>query len=303
MSWRIVHIKDGDYLRLKLDNIEIEKEDKKYHIALSDIAVIVLEGQKTTITTRLLDKFTQYNIVVVICDMKYQPVGIYLPLCGHHRMAKRLLIQLSVDDTFKKKLWTRIVKQKMLNQYLCLEQLKDNCCELSKIEKYMDKLRLGDPYNCEGQVAHMYFDSLYYKGFSRQFECIENMAMNFGYTILRSYIARLVIAQGLIPTLGIHHCNEYNQFNLVDDLIEPFRPLMDYWVNTVIMDGNDYLSYEKRLEIINFLNQPMHFEGKKTTIKRTIDLYVANFYKSLEQKQDKVLKEIYLPDFIFALED
>lgn len=303
MSWRVVHIKDGEYLRLKLDNIEIEKEGKKYYIPLSDIASIILEGQTTTLTTRLLDKCTQYNIVLIICDLKYQPSGIFLPLIGHHRTAKRSLIQTGLSSLFKEKVWTRIVSHKMNNQYLCALYRSVDENRLNKMEEYINKLKLGDPYNCEGQVAHMYFEAIYYPGFSRQFDCLENMAMNFGYSVLRSYIARCVVSQGLLPMLGVHHCNEYNQFNLVDDLMEPFRPLMDYWIFLNILDDNPYLSYEKRLKIIDFLNQNIYFEGHKRTMKYVIELYVTSFYKAMVQENERLLKEIHFTSFVEALED
>lgn len=301
MSWRIVHIKEGDYLRLKLDNLEVAKNGDKIYIPLSDISVVILEGQRTTLTTRLLGKFSQYNIALVVCDTKYLPTGLYLGYGQYHRTAKRARQQLEMSQSLKDALWQKIVQQKTGNQ---IAFAKVHGAEEERIQ-LMEELRLevqpGDFTNREGHIAKVYFNSLYGMGFTRDDECIENMAMNFGYTIVRTYMVRLVVGNGLMTMIGVFHKGEYNQFNLVDDLMEPFRGLMDYWIHKEILTDNEqYLDYDKRLRIIDFMNQPMLDNGRKSTVDLVMSKYVNSFVKAVEEDNADELKEICLDDFIAA---
>lgn len=300
MSWRIVHIKEGNRLSLKLTNIEVVKNGESIYIPLQDISIIILEGQRTTITTRLLAKLSEYNIALITCNIKYEPIGIYLPLYKYHRMAKRHQMQIAVPKLFQEIMWSEIIQQKLDNQYQHL-QYWDIAEEdvLSTIEKHKSEIALGDRTNKEAIVAKLYFNALFYKNFTREDENGINAGLNFGYTILRTALARLVIANGLIPCLGIHHCNEYNEFNLVDDLMEPFRPFVDYYVQKeIVREDVRYLNYEHRLAIIDLLNQPMRYKSKICTLHEVMQKYVASFVKSLELKDEKQLIKISLDDFI-----
>lgn len=301
MSWRILHIKDSEYLRLKLDNLEICKNDEKIYVPLSDISVIILEGQQTVITTRLLSKCSQYNIAIVICDMRYLPVGLYLSYGTYHRTAKRALQQLNISSLLKDQLWQYIVYQKTDNQIQFADYYGVEEDYLSQMKEMQQEITLGDNTNREGHIAKLYFNSLYGVQFSRDDEIIENMAMNFGYTIIRSCLARLVVGNGLMSMVGICHKNEFNQYNLVDDLMEPFRALLDYWIHEfVIDDDEDYLTYEKRLKIIDFMNQPMLDQGRMSTVDNVMDKYVKSFIKAIESNDVSQLKAIRLKDFMEA---
>lgn len=301
MSWRIVHIKEGDYLRLKLDNLEVTKKGDKIYVPLSDISVVILEGQRTTLTTRLLAKFSQYNIALVVCDTKYLPTGLYLGYGQYHRTAKRARQQLEMSSHLKDALWQNIIRQKTKNQILFAKFHGVDEERIKLMEELHLEIQLGDFTNREGHIAKVYFNSLYGMGFSRDDECIENMAMNFGYTIIRTYMARLVVGNGFMTMIGLFHKGEYNQFNLVDDLMEPFRGLMDYWIHKEILDGrNQYLDYDKRLRIIEFMNQPMLDNGRKSTVDTVMAKYVNSFAKAIEENDENQLKEIRLDDFINA---
>ncbi|WP_245994796.1 type II CRISPR-associated endonuclease Cas1 [Companilactobacillus furfuricola] len=257
MAWRIVHVKDGDVLRLRLDNIEIHKLDKKVYVPLSDITMIVLEGNRTTVTTKLLSRLSQNNIGLVICDDSYLPVGIYLPYGQYHHNSKRVINQANWTKAQKQSAWKEIVGQKMTNQIQSAKLLGVEQSRLNLMMDLADGLKEGDVTNREGHLAKVYFDSIYGKTFTRDDDVFINAAMNFGYAILRSCMARVVAASGLVTMLGIFHKNEFNSFNLADDLMEPYRPLMDYWINKNISEEKDYLTYESRLKIIEFMQQKL----------------------------------------------
>jgi Uncharacterized protein predicted to be involved in DNA repair len=116
LGWRIVHVKEGDVLRLRLDSLEVLKKENKVYIPLSDITMIVLEGNRTTITTKLLSSLSQNNVGLVICDDKYLPVGIYLPYGQYHHYSKRVIRQAEWTKEQKGLIWQSVIKQKMTNQ-------------------------------------------------------------------------------------------------------------------------------------------------------------------------------------------
>lgn len=299
MAWRIVHIKEGDVLRLRLDNLEVRKKDDKVYIPLSDITMIVLEGNRTTITTKLLSRLSQNNIGLVICDDNYLPVGIYLPYGQYHHYSKRVIKQATWTTEQKALIWQQVIGQKMNNQLAYARFCGVEQERLELMEDLIANLIAGDTTNREGHLAKVYFDSLYGKSFTRDDDNLINAGMNFGYAILRSCMARIVVGNGLVTMLGIFHKNEFNSFNLVDDLMEPYRPLMDYWVNKyVLIEDNDYLSYESRLKIIEFMNQKIISSGKKISIDNSMQEYVASFITAMENDDPSLLIKITLNDFI-----
>lgn len=298
MAWRIVHVKEGDLLRLRLDNLEIRKKDDKYYIPLSDITMVVLEGNKTSITTKLMSSLSQNNIALVICDDKYLPVGIYLPYGQYHHYSKRVIKQASWTDKQKDLLWQNVIKQKMDNQIAFARWSGVEQERLELMEDLVSDLVAGDKTNREGHVAKVYFDSLYGKTFTRGDDSTINAAMNFGYAILRSCMARIVVGNGLVTMLGIFHKNEFNSFNLVDDLMEPYRPLMDYWINQNFLGDKNYLSYESRLEIIQFMNQKLEVKGKKMSIDNSMQEFVTSFINAIEAEEPEALLTIDLKNFV-----
>ena len=297
MTWRTLHIKESEYIRLKLNNLEISKQGRKYYVPLSDISVIILEGNNTTITAKLLSKLSKYNILLVICDEKYLPTGMYLSYGSYHRSAKRGQKQALWSEQLKKNMWQQIVMQKINNQIAFASYQSVDMERIQNMVTLYHQVVPGDETNREGHVAKVYFNSLYGLDFSRDDYCIENIAMNFGYAIVRSAVARMTIGQGLIPMLGIFHCNEYNSFNLVDDLMEPSRPLMDYWVHQVIGNKDEYLSYESRLQIIDFINQPMKYRGTKSSVEQVMQKYIKSFVSAMEKGDVSLVNSVSFNDF------
>lgn len=298
VAWRIVHVKDGDVLRLRLDNVEIHKLDKKVYIPLVDISMVVLEGNRTKITTKLLSRFSQNNIGLVICDDHYLPVGIYLPYGQYHHNSKRVINQSNWTNSQKAESWREIVGQKMSNQIKAAKLLGVTPERLELMNDLKQGLTSGDTTNREGHLAKVYFDSLYGKSFTRDDDVFINAAMNFGYSILRSCMARIIAASGLVTMLGIFHKNEFNSFNLADDLMEPYRPLMDYWINQYIPNEKDYLSYESRLKIIEFMQEKIAINNKNMTIENSMQELVSSFIAAMDSDIKDAIITIDLMNFV-----
>jgi CRISPR-associated protein Cas1 len=299
MAFRTVFIKNGERLSLKLDNLVVSKNSDELYIPLIDIENIILEGEQTTITSRVLAKLAYYNIDVVTCDSHYLPCGIYLPLGQYHHAAKRNIWQAGWSKELKDKAWTHIVGQKIHNQIIVAQMLSHDEERIEKMVNLAENILPGDITNREGHVAKLYFNSLYGVGFTREDDSFPNACMNYGYSILRSQVARVVTGQGLIPSLGIFHKNEYNTFNLVDDLMEPFRPILDWYIHYKVINLKpNYLTYDHRLLLIDFLNQKIKVNQKMMYINQAIGDYINSFIKSMETNDFGNLLEINVSYFI-----
>lgn len=282
VSWRTVLIKDGEYLKLKLDNIVILKEEYEYTIPLEDIAIIVLEGLQTTVTTRLLNALGNYNISLVVCNHQHIPSGIFHCYNGHSRASKMLQKQIAWKDDSKGYIWQNIIKQKIRNQCDLLILTKSSNESIEKLNMYLEEVEIHDYTNREGHSAKVYFNALFGKHFSRQDDdIIINAGLNYGYAILRAQLTRLVVAYGLMPMLGIFHKSEYNQFNLVDDLIEPFRPFVDAWVYFNV-EENSFLTFEHRQNLINLLNMRAVYNNQNHTLAGILEKYVIEFIQFID---------------------
>ncbi|EIA19423.1 type II CRISPR-associated endonuclease Cas1 [Listeria fleischmannii] len=282
MTWRTVLVKDSEYIKLKLDSIVILKEEYEYVIPLSDISIIVLEGLQTTVTTRLLSALTRYNISLVICDHTYTPTGIYHSYNGHSRASKMIQAQIAWEEKMKGEFWRNNIKQKIYGQAQVLSLVKPDIEAIQKLENYITEIDHYDKSNREGHAAKVYFNALFGKEFSRQDDELPiNAGLNYGYSIFRAQIARLVVAYGLQPMLGVFHRSEYNQFNLVDDLIEPFRPFVDVWVYAN-MRKEKFLTFEHRAALINLLNLRSKYKNGHYTLLVIMEKYIQDFISYME---------------------
>ncbi|MGO3652704.1 type II CRISPR-associated endonuclease Cas1 [Vagococcus sp.] len=157
MGFRTVFIKNGATLRVKLDNLEVVKEGDVFVIPLIDIESVILEGEDTSISSRILAKFAQYHIELIVCDSKYLPTGVFLGLGQYHRSAKRAMWQSNWTVEQKEIAWTVIILQKISNQISFSETAKIDGNRIIAMKKLRDNLQLGDKTNREGHVAKVYF--------------------------------------------------------------------------------------------------------------------------------------------------
>lgn len=289
MTWRAVHISDSEQIRLKLDNLLVKKQGTSITIPLSDISMIVAEGGDTIVTLRLMSALSKYNIALVVCDQNHIPTGIYTAYNGHFKSYKKQMKQLSWSDYRKSKLWEMVIEMKLANQLDLLIITEKSEVAIQLISSYMDEIEIGDKTNREGHAAKVYFNELFGMKFTRQTQMetdVINAGLNYGYTIIRAQMARLIMGYGLNPIMGIFHRNEYNQFNLADDLMEPFRQLVDRWVYENLQD-EDYLKFSHRLSLINLMNAKVKLGKEYCTVVGAMDKFVQAFMKNMDTKMIK----------------
>lgn len=288
MTWRIIYVNQSEKMHLKLDNLVVKKLGEEFTIPLSDISIVVAEGGDTVVTLRLLSAFSKYNIILVVCDNNHIPTGIFHAQNGHFHAFKRMQNQIAWSQIQKDKMWQIVTYFKINNQEDVLAMFEKDIKAIQLLSDYKNNIELGDKTNREGHAAKVYFNELFGKNFTRvtQEECDPiNAGLNYGYAILRAQFARIVAGYGLNPMIGIFHRNEYNQFNLIDDLMEPFRQIVDIWVYYHLRD-KEFLTYEYRLQLINLLNLKTQYGKEKCTVTNAIDRYVNGFVKCIEEKNN-----------------
>ena len=227
MAWRSVMISRPAKLRREHYSLAIEQEETAF-VPFEDIAVIVLNHREITLTHPVLSACAEYGIGLYATGSNHQPAGVFLPFLSHSRTTRMMRKQLDIARPLTKQVWATVVRRKIANQSACLRLCgKDGW---DRLDSYVRRVRSGDSENLEGQAAAFYFAQLFGQGFRRAEDCWTNAALDYGYAVLRGAIARALVAHGLHPTIGLFHASEQNAFNLADDLIEPFRPLVDLHV-------------------------------------------------------------------------
>ncbi|MFZ7173412.1 type II CRISPR-associated endonuclease Cas1 [[Pasteurella] aerogenes] len=296
MSWRSILISNGGKLSLKRKQMLIQQEEQEFTVPLEDIAIVVVESRETVITIPLLSAFAQQGITLLSCDEQFLPCGQWLPFAQYHRQLKTLKLQLEASQPQKKQLWQRIVQQKIRNQAFVLTQ-SHHPKEAKRLYAMAGLVKSGDKENIEAQAAQLYFQTAFGKDFRRWQENHINAHLNYAYTILRSAVARTLVQYGWLPALGLFHHNEQNPFNLADDFIEPFRPLVDLMVWQLWQENklDNGLSPATKQQLIRLLHYQMSINQQTFSVLATIDRSVASFQNALMSKNADLLK---LPEIL-----
>lgn len=289
------NIKIDSHVKLSIKNQQLYIEtDILRQIPLEDINCIIIENQTVTVSAYLLQKMADMGITVYVCDEKHLPNAVLLPMVRHSRHFKILKYQIEAGKPLQKRLWQQIVVRKIRNQALCLAYLDlDGSEELMKMCK---EVQSGDRTHVEAKAAAFYFKSLYGLGFSRGNDHVINSALNYGYAIVRGLIARSIVCYGLEPSIGVFHHSELNNFNLADDMIEPFRPLVDLYVsqNYDVAEIDSDLTPERKRDIFGIINYDMDMKGEKRIISNCIDMLVASYSSALQGKRS----DLELPELM-----
>ncbi len=294
MSWRTIIIDDALKLKLVLDNMIIKTETDEVSVNLNEIKNIILTDHKTTITVRLLQQIAHKGIDLVICDDSKMPKGNYLPLTNNSRTTKYRKISYEYLKENKEELWQKIIRSKIYNQMLNLKLIGE---DYNAIYKYYNNVKLYDRDNQEGIAARCYFVRFFGEDFKRFDDDLINACLDYTYQIIRSRISQQLLAKGLDPCIGIFHRSEYNSFCLSDDLIEPYRPIIDWYIREVLReDDYKYLSAKLKFRLTDIVNYQITFNGKKHTVDTSISPYIdCALNNEIEYQFPKLDVQVRLP--------
>ncbi|MCW5235307.1 type II CRISPR-associated endonuclease Cas1 [Verminephrobacter eiseniae] len=233
-------------------------------VPLDDIAAVIANAHGLTYTNNLLVALAERGAPFVLCGPNHNAVGMLLPLDGHHVQAKRIEAQIAAGLPMHKRLWAAVVKSKLEQQAAALEAV---AAPTAPLQALVSKVRSGDPENIEGQGARRYWGLLFGAEFRRdQNGDGLNALLNYGYTIVRSACARAVVAAGLHPSIGLHHSNDANAMRLVDDLMEPFRPIVDLKVWQLHKAGEAHVTPDTKRALVRVLYDDMQTAAGVTPV-------------------------------------
>ncbi len=288
------NIKIESFIVLHIKNSQLIIGDKGVSFPLEDINCVLIENQSVTVSSYMLQEFAKNEIALYVCDEKHLPNAVLLPLVKHSRHFKMLTRQIEAGKPLIKRLWQQIIVCKIKNQALCLKEMGlDGYDKLLAMTK---EVQSGDKTHVEAKAAAYYFRALYGDDFTRDNECIINSAMNYAYAIIRGLIARSIVCYGLEPSLGMFHHSELNSFNLVDDLIEVFRPLVDLYVASHfdIAEVDADLTPQIKRDLFNIINYDMSVKGDKRIISNCIDMLVYSYSGAIQGNRT----DLELPELI-----
>ena len=280
MAFRNVLIESPCKLTYKGGYLIVRKEDDLTKVHLSEIASITLQSTQSFVSAYLLSELAKAKISLVISDEKASPVGQYLPLYGAHNVSKRIVEQIEWGEPAKKRVWQRVVRDKIAHQARLLE-LRGKESDALQLKAMVPEVRSGDTTCREATAARLYFQALFGEGFSRDSGCSVNAALNYGYEIILSAVSREIVSRGFQTPLGICHRSEYNQFNLSCDFMEPFRPIVDRLVFDNV--GSDFTQNDKRL-LVDTLNNTVSYRGGSYRVSSVISMYVQDCLSALNKR-------------------
>jgi len=249
-------------------------------VPIEDLGVLIVNHPGCTYSHAALNELLANNVAVVICGKNHHPHGLLLPLDGHSLQSERYRVQTSAKIPVKKRLWKQLVQAKIRHQAWCLD-----VCEKAGgdgLRLLATKVKSGDKENREAQAAARYWKCLMGKDFRRQRDGLSpNGMLNYGYTVLRAAVARSLCGSGLHPSFGLHHHNRYNAYPLADDVMEPFRPLIDYHVFQFRVQGENNVTPEVKKALLGVLSQDVFLAGEKRPLMNALQFLSANLLRSL----------------------
>lgn len=264
-------------------------------VPLDDIAAVVGNAHGLSYTNNLLIALAERGVPFVLCGANHNAIGMLLPIDGHHVQAKRIEAQIAASQPQHKRMWAAVVKSKLEQQAAALEAAGAPTAPLLAL---VGKVRSGDPENIEGQDARRYWSLLFGEGFRRDQQADGlNALLNYGYTILRSATARAVVAAGLHPSIGLHHSNDSNPMRLVDDLMEPFRPVVDLKVWQLQRGGETHVTPATKRALVHVLYDDMQTTVGVTPVMvcmQRLAISLAQVYLGERAKLDLPLRGLPL---------
>lgn len=240
---------DRGFLVIRVAQGHVDADQELGRIPLDDIAAVIGNAHGITYTNNVLVALAEHKVPLIITAANHCPVAFLWPVEGHHAQAGRMDAQIAAGLPIKKRLWAQIVKSKLQQQASVLEACGESPVLITAL---LQKVRSGDPDNIEAQAARRYWNRVFGESFRRDQDGEgTNTLLNYGYALLRSATARAILAAGLHPTLGLHHTNQQNSMRLVDDLMEPFRPLMDWRVRELLRAGTATITPDAKRQLAN----------------------------------------------------
>ncbi|USS88842.1 type II CRISPR-associated endonuclease Cas1 [Fructilactobacillus cliffordii] len=292
MGWRSIVVTQHAKISYSGRRVIVQTNQNINEIPIDDIEVLLISTTQAVITARAVSELARAAVKVIFSDDTGEPVCETVDYLPNNRSVSLLQQQFNWDVARKEMLWTWLVTAKIQMQITVLQKQQ---IDTSELDYEFHKIEVNDISNREAVVARKYFPLLFETGFERRNFQPANAALNYGYSILLSFINRNIVATGCLTQLGIHHHNDENQFNLGSDLMEPFRPIIDWWVSE--QDISE-LTPEIKIQLVDLLNLELKFNGQNTILRNALKTHVTNCVSYLNGERETAKVEVELGDEI-----
>lgn len=294
MVKRTLYFGNPAYLSLKDNQLVVKLNNEETRtIPIEDIGYVILDHPQITITQGAMVSLEENNCAVITCDCHHLPIGLLLPLAGNSIQSERFQNQIEASAPLKKQLWQQTIQQKILNQAKVLEICRK--AETGNMQTWAKSVKSGDSDNREATAAAYYWKEIFPEipnFFRNRYGIPPNNMFNYGYAILRAVVARSLVSSGLLPTLGIFHHNRYNAYCLADDIMEPYRPIVDKLIIEICNEINEYpslLNTELKAKILQIPILDTLIDGERSPLMNAVSTTTASLAKCYSGESRKVL--------------
>ena len=289
MIKRIVDISEQAYVHTKHRQLFIDKEGKTIgRIPIEDLGMLILQHPAIVITQSTIVACQENKAAIIFCNEKHLPYSVILPISDGHTLHQKVLrMQVEAKNPMTKRIWKQVVQQKIVEQERTLSLAGTDATVLARLAS---KVKSGDVENHEAQAAQYYWPRLFGRSFRRDYEAAGvNTLLNYGYAVVRALIARAIVAGGLHPAIGIHHHNQYNSLCLADDLMEPFRPWVDWLVYQMwIENKKTKIDKDTKQNMLRLLSETVHINKKTMPLMVACHYLIADFKRCLDGSLDRL---------------
>lgn len=268
----------------------IKSETREGTVPIEEIGFIILDHPEIYISMPAMNLLIENNSAVIICNRNHLPNGQFLNLNSHHIQQEIFKNQIEASLPLKKQLWQQTIIEKITNQGILLQKITG---QKNTLDFLASKVLSGDSSNMEGVAASQYWKSFFETtdiAFKRErFGDYPNNFLNYGYAILRAATARALSGSGLLNTLGIHHKSKYNAFALADDIMEPFRPLVDEKVFEIIKQYEEQdLNTKIKADLLQILTRTVYFEDEKSPLMVALQKTASSLQQCYTGERKKI---------------
>ncbi len=265
----------------------IKSEIRESAIPIEDIGYIVIDHPEIYLSIPAMNLLIENNTAVIICNKNHLPNGLLLNLNSHHIQQEIFKNQINASTPLKKQLWQQTIVEKITNQGILLQKITS---KNNNFDFLASKVLSGDSSNMEGVAASFYWKVFFEQKFKRErFGEYPNNFLNYGYAILRAATARALSGSGLLNTLGIHHKSKYNAYALADDIMEPFRPIIDEKVAEIMGNYDEQeLNTQIKSELLQVLTRTVYFKDEKSPLMVALQKTASSLQQCYTGERKKI---------------
>jgi len=277
---------EGGRISLERGFLTVTSDKRTGRIAIDDVEAVIASAQGLTYSNAALAALAERGAPLVICGKNYAPTAVLVSLDGHYEQGRRIAAQATATKPLNKQLWAQLVRAKIIAQSLMLDRHGQTSARLDRLA---DSVRSGDPDNLEAQAAQTYWPLLMGKDFRRDRESDGiNSLLNYGYAVLRASTARAIAGSGLHPSLSIHHQSRGEAMRLADDLMEPFRPAIDYVARSLWAAGETSLTPQVKLALTKVLQLDYKTSNGRTPLSVCLSRLSNSLAKAYLKETDRL---------------